>query len=183
TRVVAATNRDLAAEVDAGRFREDLFYRLDVANITLPPLRERREDIPRLARELLRRSSMLGERITEAAMAMLSNHHWPGNIRELANVLERALIAADGEPIDVAHLSPKVFGRPSNPRLPVVPAGAEAAQKLPFDLNSNERQLVEQALARAEGNKTYAAQLLGITRRRLYSRMKLHGIAGYEESP
>jgi DNA-binding NtrC family response regulator len=177
-RVVAATNRDLATEVKTGRFREDLFYRLDVASVTLPPLRERRADIPLLVRGFLKRADGA---VTDAALAAMSSYDWPGNIRELANAVERARIVADGAAIDVGHLPPKVLGNPSTQRLTAVLS--EDSTPMPqLDLNANERQLIEQALGRADGNKTRAAELLGITRRRLYSRMKLLGIAiGGEE--
>jgi two-component system, NtrC family, response regulator HydG len=170
-RVVAATNRDLVADVKQGRFREDLYYRLDVVTITLPPLRERAGDVRLLARHLLARKHA-GSAITDEAVAMLETWRWPGNVRELANTIERAVILADGGRIEARHLPERFIER--------TPLSVVATTD-GFDLSANERQLIEQALVQAAGNKTKAAELLGITRRRLYSRLKLLGIEGGDE--
>jgi len=165
-RVIAATNRDLEREVREGRFREDLFYRLNVFPIELPPLRERREDIPLLVEHFLRQRNRPPDVVSPEAMEALLAYDWPGNVRELENVIERALILA-GEGRITPDLLP--FGRPK--------AGAKV--ELPdegVNLEEVERELITQALEKAGWNKAKAAKLLGITRRRLYSRMEALGI-------
>jgi DNA-binding NtrC family response regulator len=161
-RVLAATNSDLEAEMRAGRFREDLYYRLAVVTIRLPPLSERAEDTPLLVRHFLRRKGRPEGSITDEAMDLLVRHDWPGNVRELENVVEQAILRAGGDAVDAGHL-PDPLGRPERRR------GG-------LDLGSNEKDLIEAALRRAGGNKTRAASLLGITRRKLYSRMKILGM-------
>jgi DNA-binding NtrC family response regulator len=162
-RIIAATNRDLAAEVAAGRFREDLYYRLAVFPLVIPPLRERRDDIGATARSLLAARGM-ADRITDAAMAALLGHDWPGNVRELENAVSRAAVLAGNDPIDVDHLAP--LGRAGQPTTAVdgllVPG---------FSIDALERELIQTAIVKVGGNKAAAARLLGITRRRLYSRL------------
>jgi DNA-binding NtrC family response regulator len=168
-RVVAATNRDLAAAVREGDFREDLYYRLDVFAIRVPPLRERREDVLPIAERHLAGHGVPPERLAPEARARLLERSWPGNVRELENALERALIlAGDGE-IRAEHVAPG-----AEPR-----AGGRAAELLVegFGLDAFEREVIEAALQRAGGNKTRAARLLGVTRRRLYSLLASHGLA------
>lgn len=165
-RVIAATNRDLEREVREGRFREDLFYRLNVFPIELPPLRERKEDIPLLVEHFLRQRNRPPDVVSPEAMEALLAYDWPGNVRELENVIERALILA-GEGRITPDLLP--FGRPK--------PGAKV--ELPdegVNLEEVERELITQALEKAGWNKAKAAKLLGITRRRLYSRMEALGI-------
>lgn len=165
-RVIAATNRDLEREVREGRFREDLFYRLNVFPIELPPLRERKEDIPLLVEHFLRQRNRPPDVVSPEAMEALLAYDWPGNVRELENVIERALILA-GEGRITPDLLP--FGRPK--------PGAKV--ELPdegVNLEEVERELIIQALEKAGWNKAKAAKLLGITRRRLYSRMEALGI-------
>ena len=165
-RVIAATNRDLEREVMEGRFREDLFYRLNVFPIELPPLRERREDIPLLVEHFLRQRNRPPDVVSPEAMEALLTYDWPGNVRELENVIERALILAGEERI-TPDLLP--FGRPK--------AGAKV--ELPdegVNLEEVERELIIQALEKTGWNKAKAAKLLGISRRRLYSRMEALGI-------
>lgn len=161
-RVVAATNRDLDAAVRDGAFREDLFYRLNVFAIRVPPLRERREDVSPLAARFLAARGLPEDKLSEAARRKLSDHDWPGNVRELENALERALIVAGEGTIGAEHvmLAPRVGGARSR-AAEVLGAG--------FELDAFERELIQSALERAGGNKTHAARLLGITRRRLYS--------------
>lgn len=161
-RVVAATNRDLDAAVRDGAFREDLFYRLNVFAIRVPPLRERREDVSPLAARFLAARGLPEDKLSEAARRKLSDHDWPGNVRELENALERALIVAGEGTIGAEHvmLAPRVGGARSR-AAEVLGAG--------FELDAFERELIQAALERAGGNKTHAARLLGITRRRLYS--------------
>jgi DNA-binding NtrC family response regulator len=166
-RVVSATNRDLAAAVQAGSFREDFYYRLNVFAITVPPLRDRPEDVFPLAGRFLASRGVPPAKLSAAARERLLAHRWPGNVRELENALERALIlAGDGEVLP-EHL-------PSGG-----PAGARARRAAElvgegFSLDAFERELVLAALERAGGNKTHAAQLLGVTRRRLYSLLASH---------
>lgn len=167
-RVIACTNRDLEREVAAGRFREDLFWRLNVFQIHLPPLRERREEVPLLARRFLARTGRESVRISPAAMRILESHHWPGNVREVANVLERAGILATGGIILPEHLPSGVRGLPSAD----VP-GWEPADDL--SVEEAERQAIRRALLETDGNRTRAAKLLGISRRTLLYRLKRYG--------
>jgi DNA-binding NtrC family response regulator len=188
-RVIAATNRDLAADVEAGRFRHDLYYRLNVFTLTVPPLRERREDIPLLVEHFLRRKEPHREpprRVAEAAMAALQAHHWPGNVRELHNALERGLIMAQGMVItlqDLPNLSSiaPVPTSATGPATATMQGLAGEPPSTPDDfvpLAELERRHLEVALARAGGNKTAAAKLLGLSLRSLYTKLKRHGLAG-----
>jgi DNA-binding NtrC family response regulator len=177
--VVAASNRDLQKEVKAGRFREDLYFRLHVVPIEVAPLRQRREDIAPLVAHMLERTAKdLGRPIpdiTTDAMAALELYQWPGNAREVRNVIERLLILRTGEtairvdelPIEVRLTSPSggSIGCPY-----VLPESG-------VDLEAVERGLIDQALARAKGNQTQAARLLGITRYALRYRLEKHGLA------
>jgi transcriptional regulator with PAS, ATPase and Fis domain len=165
-RVIAATNRDLEAALASGAFRQDLYYRLNVFPILLPPLRERPEDLPELVRALLAKRGVAAERLQPEASAQLSRYGWPGNVRELENVLERAVILAGGTRIGPEHLPPAVRGERG------VPAAVDELLGPGFSIDAFERELIHHALERAGGNKTAAARLLGITRRRLYSRLK-----------
>jgi DNA-binding NtrC family response regulator len=164
-RIIAATNRDLAAAVKEGSFREDFYYRLNVFPIRVPSLSERADDIPELAAYALGKRGDDPARLTAEALEVLGRYPWPGNIRELENVIERAAIVAGTGPIGVAQL----------PRALVEGAPAATPDTLlrpGFSLDQLERDVIHQALARSGGNKTEAARLLGITRRRLYSRLK-----------
>jgi DNA-binding NtrC family response regulator len=162
-RVIAATNRDLAAAIREGRFREDLYYRLNVFPIVIPPVRERPEDIRAIVVDVLAQRGLGPDRLGPEALATLERMPLPGNVRELENVLARALILAGPAPIAPAHL------------LPATQAGAPAVLEdllVPdFSLDRFERDLIYHAIAKAGGNKAAAARLLGITRRRLYSRL------------
>jgi DNA-binding NtrC family response regulator len=174
-RVVAATNKPLEEEQKAGRFREDLFFRLNVIAVTLPPLRERREDIPLLIEHFLR-TRQLGRvpmTVDADAMALLTRHDWPGNVRELANVIERAQILAEGAAITPDDL-PDTFR--SAPR----PAGEPAG---PDDLDAVERRHVAEVLVKAGGNKVRAAKALGVSRRALYRLLDKHGLREPAEGP
>jgi two-component system, NtrC family, response regulator HydG len=170
-RVVAATNRDLKAAVATGTFREDLYYRLNVFSIVVPPLRERAEDVVPLAVSFLAARGIPEERLSAPARARLDQHTWPGNVRELENVLERGLILAGDAQIAPEHLTLGVPPRSRNVVLELLVPG--------FDLDGFERELLHAAMERASGNKSAAARLLGITRRRLYSR--LDSLAAQEE--
>jgi two-component system response regulator AtoC len=172
-RFIAATNKNLTAAVQKGDFRADLFYRLKVFPIVLPPLRERMSDLPLLTEFLLDelrkefKKKILG--LSPEASHLLTEYAWPGNIRELRNILERAFILCEGEKIEVEHLPPEMFSTPSSPteevslfRLP--PQG--------ISLAAVERDLIRQALEQSGGNQVRAARLLGISRDVLRYRMK-----------
>ena len=161
-RVIAATNRDLHEAVERGEFRADLYYRLNVFDIRIPPLRERRDDILPLATSFLRELCGDTVELTAAAMAALCRHDWPGNVRELRNVLEKASIVCDGRFIDAEHLSLSV--REDAPLLSST------------DLSVLERQAIGQAMREAGGNKVRAAKQLGITRTQLYGRLRKYGL-------
>jgi two-component system response regulator HydG len=172
-RVVSATNRDLDGAVKGGTFREDFFYRLNVFAIVVPPLRERREDVIPIAERFLVARGVPGGKLSGGARERLVEHTWPGNVRELENALERALILAGEGEIRSDHLGPG-SGAISRPR--------KVADLLfdGFDLDGFEKEIVYAALERAGGNKTHAARLLGITRRRLYSMLATFGAAEKE---
>ncbi|ABS26581.1 sigma-54 dependent transcriptional regulator [Anaeromyxobacter sp. Fw109-5] len=164
-RVVSATNRDLAAAVAEGTFREDFYYRLNVFAIPVPPLRERPEDVLPLAERFLAARGLPPSKLGASARERLLAHRWPGNVRELENALERALILAGEEEIRADQLASGGAQR-----------GRRATDLLVegFSLDAFERELLHAALERAGGNKTHAARMLGITRRRLYSLLASH---------
>jgi DNA-binding NtrC family response regulator len=209
-RVIAATNRDLAEEVDRNRFREDLYYRLNVIHIHMPPLRDRKEDIPALVEHFLSKyrwsQDAIPTTITEEALERLVAYDWPGNVRELENAVERAVVLSRGQPITVEQLpfdsmeAPRGNGRRA-PRdaeaveeaggLEPVAAGGKASEADgngmgaengepggPFKkrVSALERRLILEALERAGGNRTRAAEELGIYRRLLYAKMREYGL-------
>jgi DNA-binding NtrC family response regulator len=167
-RVVAATNRPLEALISAGTFREDLYYRLLVFPLDVPPLRERLDDIPLLAAHFLARVGCRETALPAAALPRLRAHAWPGNIRELRNLIERARILAGSGPLSAEHVQVDVGARARGAH------GTPAPEDL--DLDRNARALITEALRRSGGNKTAAAAMLGITRRAMYSRMKMLGL-------
>lgn len=184
-RVVSATNRDLAAEVEKGNFREDLFYRLHVVPVHLPPLSERAGDIPLLASHLAarvcRKMNRKGKALSDDAVAALQNYRWPGNVRELENVIERAIVLGKGDTISAADL-PLRGGSPNAGAAGAQAASGDAA-KLPsggLDLNAHlesiESKLIAQALEKARGNKSEAARLLKIKNSVLYYKMDKYGL-------
>jgi DNA-binding NtrC family response regulator len=164
-RILAATNRDLPAMIKAGQFREDLFYRLNVVCVELPPLRERREDIPALVEQFVARATTAGEprRFSREAMDALVKYRYPGNVRELENIVQRALALARGAVIGTSDLPPHV--RSGAVEEPVGGSLVEQVERL-------ERRLISGALAESAGVQTRAAKLLGISERHL--RYKLH---------
>ena len=174
-RVIAASNKELAAEVDAGNFREDLFYRLQVIPIVMPPLRERRSDVPLLVRHFLEKHNHKRQgrpaRITEEAMVYLWEYDWPGNVRELENLLERLVILSEDGHIGVDHLPPTIRSFISEKKIPRATLGEEG-----LDLNTAveefENRLIEEALRRTKGNKQAAARLLGLKRTTLVAKLR-----------
>jgi transcriptional regulator with PAS, ATPase and Fis domain len=170
-RVSAATTRNLEEDVKAAKFREDLFYRLQVMPVGLPPLRERRGDVPRLANYFIDKYNREFRKrvrgLSPAATSVLEQYQWPGNIRELRNAIERAMLLADAE-----HLEPTHFTT-------LTRSVAAAQFKLPtegLNLDEVERQLLMQALERAGGNQTQAGQLLGINRDQVRYRIEKFGL-------
>lgn len=176
-RFIAATNRDLAASVREGRFREDLYYRLKVIPVVLPPLRDRREDILPLARQFIAQFNREFRRnvqgISPEAEELLLAYHWPGNVRELRNVIERALILETEEQILPEHL-PLEIQTPSERREAAIAPYEISPEGL--SLEAVEKDLIQQALALTHGNQVRAARLLNITRDVLRYRMKKHGL-------
>jgi two-component system, NtrC family, response regulator HydG len=177
-RLLAATNRPLEEDVAAGRFRADLFYRLDVISLGLPPLRERPEDIVPLARGFLAASGEPGKRISHAAARALLAYPWPGNVRELANAMQRARLLTRTEVILPDNLPPAVRqARGRAEENPVADGGTEMAPREGFQtLEQSEIASIRKALAATDGNRTRAAALLGITRRGLLKKVKRFGI-------
>jgi len=163
-RLIAATNTSLEAWTQAGHFREDLYYRLNVIRVVLPPLRERREDVPLLADHFIalyrRRNDKQIEGISGAALEALSNHSWPGNVRELQHVVERAVVLAEGPVIELLDLPPAITGQEAPVHEVRVPLGTT--------MKEIEREVIERTLAQTGGDKTAAAALLGIGRRTIY---------------
>ncbi|ATB42562.1 sigma-54-dependent Fis family transcriptional regulator [Cystobacter fuscus] len=185
-RILAATNRRLDAEVKAGRFREDLFYRLNVITLELPPLRERPEDIAPLAEHFLARQRQElerpGLRFSPEALAVLSAYAFPGNVRQLENVVERAATLADGDVLTLASLPPSLRGEPVQPAATATPEVALGAGfSLERHLDEAERHYLVAALAQAGGVKTRAADLLGLTFRSFRYRLAKHGLSDRED--
>lgn len=188
-RIAAATNRDLEAEVRAGRFREDLFYRLNVIHVELPPLRDRREDIPQLAEHFLGLAKIRSGRSDLSGFApevhvALSDYEWPGNIRSLENTIERAVLLSPGPLVRLEDLPPQLRGpslrkiAAAKPRTDVFPDEPSTANiKLRKLVDEYENSLILQALERSSGNKNRAAQLLGINRTTLVEMMKRKGLS------
>jgi transcriptional regulator with GAF, ATPase, and Fis domain len=186
-RILAATNRDLEREVQQGRFRSDLYFRLAVILLHLPPLRERGEDALILAEHFLRRfSAKYGKdvrRIDDRAREVLLSYPWPGNIRELSHVIERAVLWSRDNTIDVEHLSlttPVQAATEGRSPAPEPESSTSPSAELPtgVDLTQWERTMIERAMREARGNQTKAAQRLGITRDTLRYRLKKFGIRG-----
>jgi len=176
-RIVAATHRDLRAELEAGRFREDLFYRLNVFRIALPPLRERREDIPLLIEEALRRlrersPAAVPDSVSPLVLRILRRHDWPGNVRELFAAVESAAVRAGGRRIEAQHLPEEIRRE--------MEGESEDERYQPPDSEAEERAAIVAALEEAGGVRTRAARLLGMSRTTLWRRMKEFGLG--EES-
>jgi DNA-binding NtrC family response regulator len=182
-RVIAATNVDLRAALEEGRFREDLYYRLNVVPINIPPLRQRREDIPFLALHFVARLSKdLGSRakdISPAAVDRLLEYSWPGNVRELENTIERSLVLASGETLQAADMrieaARSVSAAAQSQTAPLLPEGET--------LEHWEQMMIKEAMRRANGNKSQAARMLGLTRNALRYRLSQMGMDGGTDTP
>jgi DNA-binding NtrC family response regulator len=176
-RVICATNKNLESCVENGTFRLDLYYRINLFVIELPPLRERVEDIPELARHFLatgsRSRKCRAQGVSDAALEVLCRHSWPGNIRELENAIERALTVCYEEEIQPAHLPPAVF-RPASAEAPA--AEASGRKNLIEALEEFERTMILAALKKHDWNKSRAAVALGVTRRILSYKMQNLGL-------
>jgi DNA-binding NtrC family response regulator len=183
-RLLAATNRDLRAALEQGTFREDLYYRLNVVPIDIPPLREHKEDIPDLAQHFLARFARESEReitgITPASINVLMGYYWPGNVRQLENTIERAVALSEGPMIDAGdiHLDAAARSAAANASGPgtgnsFLPEG--------MTLEQWEDEMIREALRRANGNKSQAARLLGLSRNALRYRLGKLGVADEED--
>ncbi|MEW6275549.1 MAG: sigma-54 dependent transcriptional regulator [Bacillota bacterium] len=172
-RVIAATNRDITLAMKQGQFREDLYYRLNVFQINMPPLKERKEDIPLLAQHFVEkfRPTYLVNKISPAALELLVRYHWPGNIRELQNVIERAAIICQGNEILPEHLPKELLATQKTTASSIINFPDQG-----ISLDEVEKELILKALEKTGGNQTRAAQLLGITRSALLYRSQKYGL-------
>jgi two-component system response regulator AtoC len=168
-RLIAATNRDLSTLVAEGKFRDDLYFRLNVVPLTMPPLRARKEDLPLLARAFLKESAKENEKpfreLAPEAMACILDYHWPGNVRELRAAIEHAVVMSSTPRIGVRDL-------PASVRLPSQSLDAQTQEPKGLNLHQTERNLIFRALEESAGNRTEAARILGISRRTLHRRLK-----------
>jgi Nif-specific regulatory protein len=183
-RVLSATHKDLAAEAAAHRFREDLFYRLNVVELEVPPLRERGDDVVLLAHRFLglaaTRAGKRFDGFSDGALERLRAHPWPGNVRQLMNEIERAVILSDGPVVGVEDLSRRVAARPAG--AVEAPRGAEPSLAERFAaLETDERRYVAEALARARGNLAEGARILGITRIMMKRRVERFGLSADDD--
>ena len=187
-RVLAATHRDLPADVKSGKFRQDLYFRLNGMTVNVPPLRERRADIAELARRFASRTAKIMNlrepELEPAALARLEAHEWPGNVRELRNVMDRAVALAGGHVIGVAHL---FFDEPAaSLRAPSLTAAAPAPNgdgDLRESLDAEEKRRILEALASCDGNQTKAAEQLGMPRRTFVARLQQYGLTKPRKAP
>lgn len=182
-RLVAATHRDLEAAIDEGSFRADLFYRLNGIALNVPPLRDRTADIEPLAQHFLERAAREGglarvPRVSEPVRRVLHGYHWPGNIRELRNVLERAVLLCDGDELTLAHLPPKL----AQP-VAAEPEGGDELERLSRKMEEVERKRIADALTKCGGNQTQAAELLGVSRRTLVTRLAQYELPRPRSAP
>jgi DNA-binding NtrC family response regulator len=173
-RLIAATNQDLRAALEQGTFREDLYYRLNVVPLNIPPLRERKVDIPFLANHFVNKlapdAGCTVESITDAGMEKLMAYHWPGNVRELENVIERSLVMATGTELDAGDIKLETAPRPRTT------SGENHFLPDGLSLDQYEQEIIKEALRRADGNKSQAARLLGLTRNALRYRLTQMGL-------
>lgn len=182
-RLVAATHQNLEHLIRQGKFREDLYYRLNVITLTVPPLRDRPEDIPELAQHFLKayaqQAGKLVTQVDDEALLALRGYHWPGNVRELENAIERAVVVADGPVLSVDDLPAEVRRSPESGLTPAVPEFDPARWAVRTERevrDRREREALLRALSAADGNKAEAARLLGMARSTLVSRLKKHGL-------
>jgi len=182
-RVIAASNKELFDEVSKGRFREDLFYRLQVIPIRLPPLRDRRSDIPLLITHFLEKMNSRRPqgpvRLSETAQVQMWEYDWPGNVRELENVVEQLVVLADGDTVDVDNLPPSIRRFVSGKRNPT-PALTDAGFDFNRAVEAFENQLIYEALQKSNGNKQAAARLLGLKRTTLVAKLRRRRPAAVE---
>jgi len=182
TRVIAATNKNLEQSTKQGRFREDLYFRLNVFPIQIPPLRERREDICLLVDYFLKKYNYQAHKLSKDVVEQFKSYDWPGNVRELKNILERAIILSDGKDIQAHHIgfTLKVHPEGIKPLTEISGSGIpipEPSRKVEdLSLEEMEKNMIIEALRKSKGNKTEAAKSLHLTRRMLYSRMKKYGL-------
>lgn len=187
-RLLAATNRDIEADVASGAFRQDLYYRLNVIRLVLPPLRERRDDIPLMAERFLKRfAGEMGKDVTgftADAMRALERYAFPGNVRELENIIERSVALASTRSLGLGDLPAEVSGAASAPAAELLSLPPEGV-KLDEVMNEAERRLLVLALERTDGNRTAAARLLGVTFRTFRYRLSKHGLdaEGADDEP
>lgn len=174
-RIIAATNRDLEADVVSGRFRQDLYYRIAAITFYMPSLRERPQDIPLIVGSMFKKSALAGRRFSAEAMKCLLAHHWPGNVRELQNEVLRALALGDGDVLDAELFSPRLH-QPARAGAASLAEGAEGAT-LKQHMDQLEAQLISAALRRHGGNKTRIADELGLTRVGLRMKLARLGLA------
>jgi two-component system response regulator HydG len=186
-RVIAATNADLEAEVERGRFRPDLFYRLNVIPITLPPLRERREDIPVLTEHFLKQCCATQQRklmdVDDEVMEVLSRYSWPGNVRELENVIERGVILAEGDRLTAAELPERVLsGRSGRPGGVGGPLAGATGGEVAGTLEDVEREYMMKVLEVTNWQKKKASTILGINSSTLYRKIQRYGLEPQQEA-
>lgn len=190
-RLIAATNRDLAEMVADGSFREDLYYRLNVVPIYVPPLRERHGDIPRLAMTFLqrscRRNKISMKRFSAEAMAKMESYSWPGNVRELRNIAERMAILCDSDRIEPRHLPPEIRQAPAQSHISELPPDWESFKKLKQQVRDAagqelERRFVADALQRSAGNVSRAAEEVGMQRTNLHALMRKYSLTSETDS-
>jgi two-component system, NtrC family, response regulator AtoC len=180
-RIISATHRNLRERIKEGKFREDLYYRLNVLDIEIPPLRERRGDMPLLLQYFLNKFTQPGKTpssISPRAWAVLSQYHFPGNVREFAHAIEHAVVLANGGEIEVEHLPGGITGTLDGTSS--TPAGS--LRSLSAALKEFEHEYLLRALAQANGKKMKAAEILGISRKNLWEKLRLHGIASEAEA-
>jgi two-component system response regulator HydG len=179
-RIVAATNRDLETEVAQGKFREDLFYRLNVMPLHVPPLRDRTEDIPLLAQHFVQKFAQKNRKTIKGfvplAMNMLVNYDWPGNVRELENAIERAVILITGEHITEKQLPLNITEKYSDAAFMAQSADSNALIDGTRSLEEIEKEAIAATLKASQGNKAEAARRLGITRKTLHNKLKNYGL-------
>jgi DNA-binding NtrC family response regulator len=180
-RIMAATNRDLETEYKKGTFRKDLYFRLNVVTIALPPLRERRSDIPILAHWFLDRLAPDRDiQISSGAMKSLMAYDWPGNVRELENCIERAVALGDHDSIEISDLPVSIAG--TEIHADAEPAGVLDLTASTSDLEDLERATIERVFAKVNGDKALAGKMLGISRATLYRKLKRYNIGAREET-